>query len=177
MSFEKLHHREEFKNIYLEYLNTLYNFALKLTRNTIDAEDLVEDTFLRAFRFFHKFKKGTNIKSWLFKIMHNLFINKYRAKKKEPQIVELKEAILVEQNIPQNFFSGFMDKEIQEALDSLPEEFKEAVILSDLEEFSYHEISKILGCPIGTVRSRLSRGRKLLFKKLYNYAESHGYLN
>ncbi|MFN3967114.1 MAG: sigma-70 family RNA polymerase sigma factor, partial [Endomicrobiia bacterium] len=154
----------------------LYNMALRLTNNQVDAKDLVEDTFLRAFRFFSKFKKGTNIKSWLFKIMHNLFINNYKKKKKEPEILELKEEILVEQNIQQDFFYNLPDEEIHKALDSLPEEFKEVVILSDLENFSYKEISEILGCPVGTVRSRLSRGRNLLFKKLYSYAKSQGHL-
>lgn len=169
--------KEEFEKIFIEHINGLYSLALRLTSNSVDAEDLVEDTFLRAFRFISKFKKGTNIKSWLFRIMHNLFINNYRKKKREPEILELKEEILTEQDIPQDFFSKFLDTEIQEALDSLHEEFKEVVVLSDLEDFSYKEISEILNCPIGTVRSRLSRGREILFKKLYDYAKLHGYLS
>ncbi len=168
--------RREFEKIYIAYLGALYNGAVKLTNNPVDAEDLVEDTFLLALRFFHKFKDGTNIKAWLFKIMHNCFINKYRKKKREPEILELKEEILVEQNIMPDFCSKFLGDEIEEALVSLPEALKEAVILSDLEGFSYKEISEILDCPLGTVRSRLSRGRKILLRKLCDYAKSHGHL-
>lgn len=146
-----------------------------MTQDQVDAEDLVEDTFLRAFSFFHKYKRGTNIKAWLFKIMHNLFINKYRKKKKEPQILELKEEIS-ELYIPPDFFSKFLDTEIQKAIESLPEEFKKVIILSDLEGFNYQELSRILNCALGTVRSRLSRGRKLLYYKLYDYAKRQGYI-
>lgn len=169
--------REEFEKVFVEHVNILYNFALKLTKNQMDAEDLTEDTFLRAFRFFSKFREGTNVKSWLYKIMHNIFINNYRKAKREPETLEFKEEILEIQNVPQDFFSKLLDEEIQEALDSLPQEYKDAVILSDIEGFSYAEISGILNCPVGTVRSRLSRARKLLFDKLYNYAKSRGYLN
>lgn len=166
----------EFEKIYSEHITALYNFALKLTNNPADAEDLAENTFMRSFRFMHKFKKGTNMKMWLFRIMHNIFINTYRKKKREPMMVELNEEALFKQDISPDFFSKLMDKEVQAALDSLPEEFKKAIILFDLENFSYMEISEILNCPLGTVRSRISRGRSLLFEKLYNYAKSSGYL-
>lgn len=168
--------REEFSSIFIEHVDSIYGFALRLTGNPVDAEDLVSDTFLRAFRFFFKFKKGTNVKSWLFKIAHNLFINDYRKKKKKPEMMELKEEILIKHDTAPDFFSKFLDTDIQEALDSLPEEFKEVIALSDIEGFNYKEISKILGCPLGTVRSRLFRGRRLLFEKLYNYAKSLNYI-
>lgn len=169
--------KNEFEKIAKQYIDILYNRALQLTREPNEAEDLVQETFLKAFRFFFRFRAG-NIKAWLFKIMQNIFINNYRKKKKEPEILELNEdiyqipdyaslnSILLEKDV------GF---EIQQALDSIPEEFKNSVILSDIEEFSYKEISKIMRCPIGTVRSRIARGREMLFKKLSEYAKSKGY--
>lgn len=131
-----LDRKEEYEKIYLKYLDSLYHVALRLTKNPVEAENLVADTFRRAFRFFSKFRKGTNIKAWLFKIMYNVFYNKQRKKKRESEMLELKEEILIQGDVKEDFFSKFMDTEIEEALNSLPLEFRKIVILSDLEGFS-----------------------------------------
>lgn len=176
----------EFEVLALEHLDPMYSAALRLTKNERDAEDLVQDTFLRAYRFFDKFERGTNIKAWLFKILTNTFINRYRRRVKERTVVEGSERDTVHErfisrdateyaaNPEQYFFDRLLSDDILGAIDTLPLDFRLVVILADLQEFSYKEIAEILACPVGTVMSRLYRGRKLLQKMLKRYAEESG---
>lgn len=181
--------REEFEALALAHLNPLYSAALRLTKNERDAEDLVQDTCMRAFRFFDKFERGTNIKAWLFKILTNTFINRYRRKVKERSVVEGSEREAVHEhfvsrdatdfaaNPEQFFFDRLLSDDVLKAIDALPIDFRLVVILADLQEFSYKEIAEILDCPVGTVMSRLFRGRKLLQKNLRDYAVGQGVLH
>ncbi len=178
--------REEFEQVALVHLDLLYNTALRMTGNVQDAEDLVQETFLRAYRFFDKFKRGTNCKAWLFKIMKNNFINRFRKKAREPSTVSFDqiegvqgaELPLPPQVPAETRLSPDLDEIVEDdvkyALESLPDEFKMAVVLSDIAGFSYKEIADIMGTPIGTVRSRLSRARGVLQRKLYDLAVSKG---
>ena len=180
--------KQEFESLALAQLDSLYSAALRLTKNERDAEDLVQDTCMRAFRFFDKFERGTNIKAWLFKILTNTFINRYRRKVKERTLVEGSERDAVHErfisrdasdfaaNPEQYFFDRLLSDDVLMAMDSLPIEFRLVVILADLQEFSYKEIADILECPVGTVMSRLFRGRKLLQKTLRQYAQGEGVL-
>jgi RNA polymerase sigma-70 factor (ECF subfamily) len=181
--------RGEFEELALKHLDPLFSAALRLTRNERDAEDLVQDTFLRAYRFFDKFERGTNIKAWLFKILTNTFINKYRRTVKERSIVEGSEREAVHEkfisrestdyaaNPEQFFFDRLLSDDVLRAVDGLPIDFRLVVILADLQEFSYKEIAEILDVPVGTVMSRLYRGRRLLQKALANYAVVSGVLH
>ena len=180
--------RGEFEMLALEHVDALYSAALRLTRNERDAEDLVQDALVRAYRFFDKFERGTNIKAWLFKILTNTFINKYRRKAKERSVVEGVE----QQTVSERFFSRDMTSladdpetyifdrllsdDVLRAIDELPVDFRLVVILADIQEFSYKEIAEIVGCPVGTVMSRLFRGRRLLQKQLVDYAREQGVL-
>ncbi len=177
--------RDEFESLALGHLDPLYAAALRLTRNERDAEDLVQDTFLRAYRFFDRFERGTNIKAWLFKILTNTFINRYRRKAKERSAVEDERETVHERfmsqdvsehaaNPEQYFFDRLLSDDVLQAIDALPVDFRMVVILADLQEFSYKEIAEILDCPVGTVMSRLYRGRKLLQKHLLAYAVEQG---
>lgn len=178
--------KQEFEELALQHLDPLYSAALRLTKNERDAEDLVQDTCMRAYRFFDKFERGTNIKAWLFKILTNTFINRYRRKVKERTVVEGVEREAVHErfvsrdatdfaaNPEQYFFDRLLSDDVLRAIDGLPIDFRLVVILADLQEFSYKEIAEILECPVGTVMSRLFRGRKLLQKTLRDYAESEG---
>jgi len=178
--------RREFESLSLDHLDPLYSAALRLTKNERDAEDLVQDTFLRAFRFFDKFERGTNMKAWLFKILTNTFINKYRRRVKERTVVEgaaregmnerfvARDANESASNPEQYFFDKLLSDDVLRSIDQLPIDFRLVVILADLQEFSYKEIAEILDCPVGTVMSRLYRGRKLLQKNLLGYAVEQG---
>lgn len=177
--------RDEFASLTLEHLDALYAAALRLTKNERDAEDLVQDTFLRAYRFFDKFERGTNIRAWLFKILTNTFINRYRRKVKERSVVEDERETVNERfmsqdisesaaNPEQYFFDRLLSDDVLRAIDALPVDFRMVVILADLQEFSYKEIAEILNCPVGTVMSRLYRGRKLLQRHLLRYAVEQG---
>jgi RNA polymerase sigma-70 factor (ECF subfamily) len=178
--------RREFEGLALEHIDPLYSAALRLTKNERDAEDLVQDCFLRAFRFFDKFERGTNIKAWLFKILTNTFINRYRRKVKERTVVEgaaregqserfvARDANESSTNPEQYLFDRLLSDDVLRAIDQLPIDFRLVVILADLQEFSYKEIAEILDCPVGTVMSRLYRGRKLLQKSLLGYALESG---
>lgn len=180
--------KQEFEELALSHLDPLYSAALRLTKNERDAEDLVQDTCMRAYRFFDKFERGTNMKAWLFKILTNTFINRYRRKVKERTVVEGVEREAVHErfvsrdatdfaaNPEQYFFDRLLSDDVLRAIDSLPIDFRLVVILADLQEFSYKEIAEILECPVGTVMSRLFRGRKLLQKTLKEYAEGQGVL-
>jgi RNA polymerase sigma-70 factor (ECF subfamily) len=178
--------RREFEGLALEHLDPLYSAALRLTKNERDAEDLVQDAFLRAFRFFDKFERGTNMKAWLFKILTNTFINKYRRRVKEKSVVEgaareatnenfvTREPSESASNPEQYFFEKLLSDDVIRSIDALPIDFRLVVILADLQEFSYKEIAEVLDCPVGTVMSRLYRGRKLLQKNLLGYAVDQG---
>lgn len=168
------------------HLDALYGVACKLTRNPSEAEDLVQDTLLKAMRAREQFHAGTNLKAWLFRILTNTFINKYRRGGLERAVLEgpdadplvdgwVSAATMRQLRDPeQAALMPIVEGEVQRALDALPTEFKIAVILCDVEEFSYEEIAQIMGCPIGTVMSRLHRGRKLLQRSLYNHALALG---
>jgi len=176
---------EEFKKEALPHIGILRNYAYKMTGNELDADDLLQETYLRAFRFFHKFEKGTNCKAWLFRIMKNLFINNYRKNQKSPGKVDYEEIENFFENIKsdkidssdlqEKVFSNLLDDQVTIALNSLQDDFKTVIILCDLEGLSYEEIAEFVQCPIGTVRSRLHRARKLLAQKLYKYAKAKGY--
>lgn len=177
--------RDEFEALAMGNLDPLYAAALRLTKNERDAEDLVQDTFLRAYRFFDKFERGTNIKAWLFKILTNTFINRYRRRVKERSIVDDERETVHERfmsrdvsenaaNPEQYFFDRLLSDDVLKAIDALPLDFRMVVILADLQEFSYKEIAEVLDCPVGTVMSRLYRGRKLLQKYLLGYAVEQG---
>ena len=186
ISDEELKQRKkDFDAEAMPHMNLLHNYAYKITGNQLDADDLLQETFLRAFRFFDKFEKGTNCKAWLFRIMKNLFINKYRKNQKEPGKVDygeienffdtIRSEKLDSTDLQEKVFSNLLDDEMTNALNSLQDDFKTVVILCDLEGLSYEEIADFVECPIGTVRSRLHRGRKMLQQKLYDYAKQRGY--
>ena len=175
---------KNFEEQALVHLDALHNMGLKLTRNVNDAEDLVQETFLRAYKYFYQYTPGTSCKAWLFTILKNTFINRYRKKSKEPQQVPLHEVEsfldLVKDpdhnwnEIHERLQDRLLGDDITEALDSLSDDIKMVVLLSDLEGFTYEEIATIMKCPIGTVRSRLFRGRRTLQRQLYDYAHKEG---
>ncbi len=178
--------KAEFERVALPQLSHLYTSAVYLTRDKAEAEDLVQETYLRAFRFFDKFETGTNVRAWLLSILRNLFINRYRQKRREPKAVECEklDAVyesMVEQgenpgrgNPEHHFVSQMMDDEVEVALKGIPEEFRTAIVLVDIEELSYHETAQVTECPVGTVRSRVSRGRRMLQVALRGYALERG---
>lgn len=177
----------------MAYVDSLYNMALRLVFNKEEAEDLVQETYLKAYRFFNTFQKGTNIKAWLFKILRNTFINKYRKTVSTPSESFFEDIESVQASVPYeeetksgesvdtlekkyNDLGSLVDDEVKNALDSLPVEYREAILLSDVEELSYKDISEITNVPIGTVKSRLNRGRGLLQKSLLAYAKDRGFI-
>ena len=173
-----------FEELTSPYMAALYAAALRMTRNPSDAEDLVQETYLRAYRGFSGFREGTNLKAWLYRILTNTFINQYRAKKRRPDQVDLDdvedfyifrrlgglEAADAERTAETEALESMPDAEVKQALESIPEQFRMAVILADIEGFSYKEIADILDVPIGTVMSRIHRGRRQLQKLLWDYA-------
>ena len=170
----------EFEDQVLEHLDMLYAVALQLTRNVSDAEDLTQNALVKALRFHDKFKEGTYIKAWLLTILRNTFINEYRKRSRTPLQVELtgSEAAetpvspkLADESDQVESMLELLDDEVRLAVAELPEDFRQAVIMADLEEKSYKEIADYMGCPIGTVMSRLYRGRKILRERLSNYAQ------
>ena len=178
--------KAEFERVTLVHLSHLYASAVYLTKDKAEAEDLVQETYLRAYRFFKKFEPGTNSKAWLLSILRHLFINRYQQKKREPttvnweQIHETYES-MVEQpeksglgDPEHHFVSHRMDDEIEKALRALPEEFRTTIVLVDIEELSYEEAARVMECPVGTVRSRVSRGRRMLQVSLRDHAIQRG---
>ncbi len=178
----------QFSELAMEYMGSLYSAALRMTRNASDAEDLVQETYLKAYRAFGSFKEGTNLKAWLYRILTNTFINTYRARRRRPEQTELDdvedlylyrrlgglEAVSAGRSAEEQVLEHFTEGEVKEAVESLPEQFRMAVLLADVEGFSYKEIAEILDVPIGTVMSRLHRGRKAMERKLYEYASRRG---
>ena len=177
-----------FTDLTMEFMPSLYAAALRMTRNPSDAEDLVQETYLKAYRGFESFTEGTNLKAWLYRILTNTFINRYRAKKRRPDETDLDdvedfylyrrlgglEEARASRSAEDELMDFFTETEVKEALESLPESFRMAVLLADVEGFAYKEIAEILDIPIGTVMSRLHRGRKALQKRLYDFASERG---
>ncbi len=178
---------EIFNNEFLPHIRSMYNFGYRLTLDQDDAKDLVQDTYLKAYRFIESFQKGTNAKAWLFRILKNSFINDYRKKSKEPSKVDYQDVETyynsedVDRQITPDLrvesLKDMIGDEISNALNSLDVDFRTVIILCDLEGFKYEEMAKILDIPIGTVRSRLHRARQLLKEKLSEYAKQMGYKN
>jgi len=179
-------HDQVFEEEFLPHADALKTFAYHLTYNETDADDLVQETYLKSYRFIDKYIVGTNAKAWLFKILKNEFINRYRKKVKRPTAVELEEIISYHDQEDNNKYSSFVDlrvelyqammgDEVTIAINSLPVDFRTVILLCDIEGFTYEEISKIIDIPIGTVRSRLHRSRNMLKEKLKEYASELGY--
>jgi RNA polymerase sigma-70 factor, ECF subfamily len=172
----------------MPFMDGLYSAALRMTRNPSDAEDLVQETYLKAYRAFHTFQEGTNLKAWLYRILTNTYINQYRAKKRRPDETDLEEVedlylyrrlgglegATAGRSAEDELLEHLTSQEVKDAIESLPEQFRMAVLLADVEGFAYKEIAEILDIPIGTVMSRLHRGRKAMQKQLYEYGQRHG---
>lgn len=177
---------EIFEREFYPLIDSLYNFAYHLAYNEEDANDLVQDTFLKAYRFAESYEQGTNAKAWLFKILKNAFINEYRRKSKEPAKIDYEEIIGYQDaedakpagtvDLRQEIFQGMIGDEVTRALNAIPVDFRTVILLCDIEGFTYEEIAKIIDIPIGTVRSRLHRAREMLKVMLMRYARSQGYL-
>ncbi|MDQ3738390.1 MAG: sigma-70 family RNA polymerase sigma factor [Actinomycetota bacterium] len=183
--------RSTFAEQAMPFAPQLYSAGLRMTRNPADAEDLVQETLLRGFRSYDSFAEGTNLRAWLFRILTNAYINRYRAKQRRPQETELGEVedlylyrrlgnldtVFSNRSAEDQLFEMFTDDEVKAALEDLPENFRLPVLLADVEGFAYKEIAEILDVPMGTVMSRLHRGRKRMHRALYEYAMERGILN
>jgi RNA polymerase sigma-70 factor (ECF subfamily) len=183
--------REDFTHDAMQHAPQLFSTAMRMTRNRSDAEDLVQETFIKAWRSFATYQQGTNLRAWLFRIMTNTYINKYNAQQRKPSETELddvEEIFLykrlgavdqsqLSQSAEDQMLSLFTDDEVKKALEELPDQFRIPVLMSDVEGFSYKEIAEILEIPLGTVMSRLHRGRKAMQKMLYEYAKERGLIN
>lgn len=179
--------RKAFEKEALPHMDALYRTALRMTKNQNDAEDLVQEAYVKAYRFWDKFEPGSNCRAWLFKIMTNIFINDYRSKSRTPVSVNVDDiddnflygqlaSLGPEDNPERRLFSKIFDDDIKRAIEELPDDFRLVVVLSFLEGFSYQEIADIADLQLGTVKSRLHRGRKLLQKQLFDYAIRNGYI-
>ena len=180
--------RSTFAERALEYAPQLYSTALRMTRNAADAEDLVQETMMRGYRSFETFEEGTNLRAWLYRILTNAFINRYRSKQRRPMETDLadvedlylyKRVASLENaaatlSAEDQFLDLLTDDEVKSAVEDLPDTFKLPVILADVEGFAYKEIAEMLDIPVGTVMSRLHRGRKAMQKQLYGYAQARG---
>ena len=179
--------QKKFENETVPHQDALYNYALKIARNADDAQDLLQETYYKAFKNYHQFENGTNSKAWMFMILKNTFINNYRKLKREPakldydEIEDIYENIKSDQakdnNLDLDFYNNLLDDELSAALSKIPSKMKEVFLLCDLEGYTYEEIAEITDIPIGTVRSRLHRARNLLQDELFGYAKVNGYLN
>lgn len=178
--------REAFEALALEHFDALYNTAVRLTRNPSEAQDLVQETFLKAFRFYHRFEPGTNIKAWLFTILRNTYINVYRKAARQQQVdfdqvapfyADTADPLVWEdRSTVEEMLRHLVQDDVKRALEALPDDYRMVVLLADLEDFAYKEIAEIVGCPVGTVMSRLFRGRRLLRKSLAEFAKKSGYV-
>jgi len=179
--------RKRFETEALVHIDSLLRTALRMTRNEGDANDLVQEAYLKAYRFWDKFQEGSNCRAWLYKIMTNIFINNYRAKAWKPQVIDIEDiddsflhgqlsALGPSEDPEKLFFNKVFDDDVKGAIDELPEDFRLVIVLSFLEGFSYQEIADILDINIGTVKSRLHRGRKILQKSLWDYAVKNGFV-
>jgi RNA polymerase sigma-70 factor, ECF subfamily len=176
----------EFEKEIIPHTNALFNYAMRITGDSDDADDLVQETLMKAFRFFDKFEKGTNSKAWLFRILKNSYINEYRRQVKEPNKVDyedvqnfyenIKATDVKTQHYEEDAFNNQLDDNVSSAITKLPEDFRTVIILSDIEGYTYEEIADFVDCPVGTVRSRLHRARKMLYAQLHDYAEERGFL-
>lgn len=180
----------DFERDAMQYTRQLYTAAMRVTRNPSDAEDLLQETFLKAYRAYHTFEAGTNLKAWLYRILTNTYINKYRKESRRPSEVDLgsvedlylyrrlgsEESAEAARTTEDRVLDGLVESDIKTAVENLPENFRLPVLLADLEGFSYKDIAEILDIPIGTVMSRLHRGRKAMQKALWDYAQSRGLL-
>ncbi len=178
-----------FADAAMAYAQPLYCAALRMTRNPADADDLVQETYLRAYRGYGSFQEGTNLRAWLYRILTNTYINMYRARQRRPQETDLAdvedlylyrrlpaiESALVSRSAEDQLVDLIADDEVKQALEDLPENFRLPVLLADVEGFTYQEIAEMLDIPIGTVMSRLHRGRKAMQKALYDFAEARGF--
>jgi RNA polymerase sigma-70 factor (ECF subfamily) len=178
----------DFEQDALQYAPQLYAAALRMTRNPSDAEDVVQETFLKAYRAYHGFEAGTNLRAWLYRILTNTYINRYRKQIRRPSEVDLgevedlylyrrigsAESGKAARSAEEEVLDSFVDDEVKQAVESLPEHFRLPVLLADVEGFSYKEIAEIMDIPIGTVMSRLHRGRKALQKALWEFARERG---
>jgi RNA polymerase sigma-70 factor (ECF subfamily) len=179
--------QSEFEAEAVPHMDVLFNFALRTTGNGDDAHDLLQETYMKAFRFWDKYEKGTNVRAWLFRIMKNSYINRYRKETREPGMVDygdvenfydsIRDDSTDTNDLQQKMYNNMLSDEVTQALQSLPEDFRTVVILCDIEGLTYEEISDFLNCPIGTVRSRLHRGRKMLEDMLRDYAKDRGLIN
>lgn len=185
LSKEEIDKQKEFNAEMIPHLDALYNFAIRLSADPNDAEDLVQDTIVKAYRFFSSYERGTNAKAWLFRILKNSYINNYRKVSKQPYQVDYDEISSYYETVrsdrsdttdmEQIIYREMLDDEVTRALNRLPEDFRTVVLLCDIEGFTYEEIANMLDVPIGTIRSRLHRGRNLLRSSLTNYASRRGY--
>ncbi len=178
---------KDFEELATPYMPALHAAALRMTRNPADAEDLVQETYLKAYKSFHQFESGTNLRAWLYRILTNSFINRYRLKRRSPDEVKLEDIAdlymyrkisderLGPKSAEAEFLEHLPDKAVSDALDSLPDIFRIPVILADIDGFHYKEIADIVDIPIGTVMSRLYRGRRALEKRLHDFAAERGY--
>lgn len=185
---DKAYYDKVFERELLPHADALSTFAYHLTYNDDDANDLVQETYLKAYRFIDKYHEGTNAKAWLFKIMKNAFINQYRKKSKGPVLVDPDEVPIYHEeeegtnfssymDLREEIFQGMMGDEVTNAINSLPVDFRTVILLCDIEGFKYEEIATIVDIPIGTVRSRLHRARQMLKDKLKEYARKRGYVD
>lgn len=185
LTTEEFKKQEDFRSEMIPHLDALYNFAIRLTTDPTEAEDLVQDTIVKAYRFFNSYEKGTNAKAWLFRILKNSYINNYRKKSKQPHQVDYDEVSSFYETVRSEqsdttdmediMYRDMLDDQVTRALQRLPEDFRTVVLLCDVEGFTYEEIANMLDVPIGTIRSRLHRGRNLLRAELTDYADKKGY--
>jgi len=177
--------RKEFMELAAPHLNVMYAVALRMTADEKDAEDLVQDGLLRGFRFFYRFEQGTNMKAWLIKIMTNIFLNRVKKASRRPPLVELESIEELVEDVERDWcevstreagFRELLDETVARALEELPAEYRVPVLLSAVDGFSYREIAQAMDCPVGTVMSRLYRGRRMLERRLSRYAREMGFI-